>query len=48
MPSALLKSQFDTLQPLAPDEHGVALDVGSSVDSIVERFLAYLDQQRRQ
>ena len=48
MPSALLKSQFDTLQPLAPDEHGIALDVGSSIDSIVERFLAYLDQQRRQ
>jgi gluconokinase len=42
MPSALLKSQFDTLQPLAPDEHGIALDVGSSVESIVERFLAYL------
>jgi gluconokinase len=42
MPSALLKSQFDTLEPLAPDEHGMAIDVGSSVDKIVERFVAYL------
>jgi gluconokinase len=48
MPSALVKSQFDILEPLAPDEHGIALDVGSSVDSIVERFVAYLDEQRRQ
>jgi gluconokinase len=48
MSSALVKSQFDILEPLAPDEHGIALDVGSSVDSIVERFVAYLDEQRRQ
>jgi gluconokinase len=44
MPSALMRSQFDTLEPLAPDEHGIAVDVGSSVDSIVERFLTYLDE----
>jgi gluconate kinase len=37
-----VKSQFDALEPLAPDEHGVACDVGPSVDSIVERLLAYL------
>jgi gluconokinase len=42
MPSALVKSQFDTLEPLAPDEHGTALDVGSTVERIVERFVAYL------
>jgi gluconokinase len=42
MPAALVKSQFDALEPLAPDEHGIACDVGASVDSIVERFLAYL------
>ncbi len=45
MPSALLQSQFDTLEPLAPDERGLALDVGSGVDSIVERFVSYLDEQ---
>jgi gluconokinase len=42
MPSALVQSQFDTLEPLAPDERGIALDVGQSVESIVERFVAYL------
>ena len=42
MPAALVKSQFDTLEPLAPDEHGMAVDVGSTVDRIVERFVTYL------
>jgi len=42
MPSALLTSQFDTLEPLGTDERGIALDVGQSVESIVERFVAYL------
>jgi gluconokinase len=42
MPSALVKSQFDTLEPLAPDEHGIAVDVESSVEAIVERFVSYL------
>jgi gluconokinase len=41
MPSALVKSQFDILEPLASDEHGIALDVGSSVGDIVERFVSY-------
>lgn len=41
MPSALVKSQFDILEPLASDEHGIALDVRSSVDDIVERFVSY-------
>jgi gluconokinase len=45
MPSALLKSQFDTLEPLGSDEHGIALDVESSVDGIVERFMTYLAEQ---
>jgi gluconokinase len=42
MPSALVKSQFEILEPLAPDEHGIALDVDSSVGDIVERFVNYL------
>ena len=41
MPSALVKSQFDALEPLAPDEHGMAIDVGQSVESIVETFLVF-------
>jgi gluconokinase len=40
MPTSLLKSQFDTLEPLEPDEHGVVIDVGQDVDAIVETFLA--------
>lgn len=40
MPAALLRSQLDTLEPLAGDESGVVLDVGRDVDTIVERFLA--------
>jgi gluconokinase len=40
MPPALLKSQFDTLEPLEPDERGVAIDVGQSVDAIIDVFLA--------
>lgn len=47
MPSALVKSQFDILEPLAPDEQGIALDVGSSVEQIVDRFVNYLTEQRR-
>jgi gluconokinase len=42
MPAALVKSQLDTLEPMAPDERGIAVDVGSSVATIVERFVTYL------
>jgi gluconokinase len=41
MPSALVKSQFEILEPLAPDEHGITLNVESSVEDIVERFVSY-------
>lgn len=34
MPPALLASQLDTLEPLDPDERGVALDVVASVDEL--------------
>jgi gluconokinase len=40
MPSSLLTSQFETLEPLAPDERGVVADVAGSVDEIVEGYLA--------
>lgn len=40
MPSSLLTSQFETLEPLAPDERGVVVDVSGSVDAIVEGYLA--------
>lgn len=40
MPASLLTSQFQTLEPLAPDEHGVVVEVVGSVDQILEGYLA--------
>jgi gluconokinase len=40
MPKSLLTSQFETLEPLAPDERGVVISVAGSVDEIVEGYLA--------
>ena len=42
MPASLLRSQFDTLEPLEPEESGVAVDTASSVDDIAERVKAAL------
>jgi gluconokinase len=42
MPSSLLMSQFEALEPLDPDENGMAIDVGQSVDTIVEAFVKFL------
>ncbi|MEC4015932.1 gluconokinase [Streptomyces sp. H27-D2] len=42
MPSALLNSQFATLQPLGPDEAGVAVDVTGTPEEIAERAVAAL------
>ena len=41
MPASLLSSQFATLEQLAPDEHGVTIDVDQSVDAIVEQYLRW-------
>ncbi|CAM5589069.1 gluconokinase [Streptomyces pilosus] len=43
MPTALLDSQFATLQPLERDESGVAVDVTGSPEEITERAAAALD-----
>ncbi|MFJ8822157.1 gluconokinase [Streptomyces sp. NPDC102467] len=48
MPTALLDSQFATLQPLAADETGVDVDVSGSPDEIADRAvqaLAALDSE---
>ncbi|KOU54627.1 MULTISPECIES: gluconokinase [unclassified Streptomyces] len=42
MPAALLDSQFATLQPLGPDEAGVAVDVSGTPEDIAERAAAAL------
>ncbi|WP_089103359.1 gluconokinase [Streptomyces hyaluromycini] len=43
MPTALLDSQFATLQPLSADEPGVAVDVSGSPEEITERAVRALD-----
>ncbi|MFF1452533.1 gluconokinase [Streptomyces sp. NPDC058274] len=43
MPTALLDSQFATLQPLEADEAGVGVDVSGSPAEITERAVAALD-----
>ena len=40
MPASLLASQFDTLEPLTPDENGVAIDVDKNIDSIVDEYIS--------
>ncbi|GFG54869.1 gluconate kinase [Mycolicibacterium agri] len=39
MPPSLLASQFDTLEPLEPDERGVTIDVDQSIDAIVDDYV---------
>jgi gluconokinase len=43
MPASLLASQFETLEPLEPDERGITIDVDQSIDSIVETYVASTD-----
>ena len=46
MPPALLDSQLATLEPLAPDEHGIVLDAAATADTLVEQTLASLTTLR--
>ena len=46
MPSALLRSQFDTLEPLGADERGVTVDIGHDVGAIIDTFLKSSAPQR--
>ena len=39
MPPSLLTSQFATLEPLAPDENGVVIDVDQDIDAIVQGYV---------
>jgi gluconokinase len=45
MPPSLLKSQFDTLEPLESDERGVDVDVDQDIDAIVETYLSRTNQE---
>ena len=44
MPSALLKSQFDTLEPLDDDERGVLLDVDAPLEDVVDAAAAAVER----
>ena len=39
MPTTLLQSQFETLEPLEPDETGIVIDVDQSIDAIIEDYV---------
>lgn len=43
MPASLLESQFRTLEPLEPDERGVAIDVDQNIDSIIHTYVTRTD-----
>ena len=47
MPPALLRSQFEALEPLGVDEAGVTVDVGQDVDAIIDAFMAGSTGRRR-
>lgn len=40
MPTSLLRSQLDTLEPLEPDEYGVRVDVSGPLEAVVDRVAA--------
>jgi len=42
MPSSLLASQLETLEPLEADEPGVVVDVSGTVDAMVAQVLEFL------
>ncbi|MGD9957906.1 gluconokinase [Nocardioides sp.] len=45
MPASLLTSQFATLEPLAPDESGLVIDVDQDIDAIVQTYVDHLNQE---
>ena len=45
MPPSLLPSQLATLEPLQPDEPGVAVSVAGTPEAIIERALKALGLQ---
>jgi gluconokinase len=48
MPASLLTSQFATLEPLEPDEHGLVIDVDQSVDAIVQGYVEAVGAEREE
>ncbi|MGH3457471.1 gluconokinase [Aeromicrobium sp.] len=46
MPTSLLQSQFDTLEPLETDERGVVLDVDAPLEDVVDAAVAAVESLR--
>jgi gluconokinase len=46
MPSSLLDSQLKTLEPLQPDEAGLAIDSATPVDDIIDAFVAWWEHRQ--
>lgn len=44
MPTSLLRSQYDTLEPLEADERGVVLDLEDSPQDLVRQAVAWLGE----
>jgi gluconokinase len=42
MPSSLVTSQFEALEPLAANERGTTIEVNQSVEAILDAFAKYL------
>jgi gluconokinase len=47
MPASLLRSQFDTLEPLEEDEDGATVDVSGSLESVVSSAQRAVDERLR-
>lgn len=45
MPASLLASQFETLEPLEADEHGVDVNVDQNIDSIVNEYVTLTQRE---
>lgn len=45
MPTALIQSQFATLEPPAADENAITVDIGVSLETIVEQIAALISRQ---
>ncbi|MGA5466467.1 gluconokinase [Mycobacterium sp. NPDC050041] len=43
MPASLMASQFETLEPLEPDERGVSINVDQDIDSIIDSYVTLID-----
>src|ERR1700682_2599126 len=46
MPASLLASQFETLEPLDPDERAITIDVDQDIDSIVDTYVSRTEQEK--